>query len=312
MTEAWSAERVVSVDLAHALVEAQFPSLAPVRVQSFGAGWDNTAFVINDTYVFRFPRRQVAVSLIETEARLLPAIASRLPLPVPVPGFVGRPSERYPWPFAGYRMLPGHDGSAINPDDERRADAAVSLGRFLAALHAIPPAEAAALSAGPDPLSRLDPVRRVPRARTELDQLARAGVIHDVHRLAAVLDAAPLTYVARNDTLVHGDLYAGNLLVDETGRLTGVIDWGDMHLGDPASDLMIAHTFLPPAAHAAFQQAYGGVADLTWRMARQRALWHTLTDLVYAHSTGDADTLRECRRALHYLASAPTSSPSAP
>src|SRR5262249_28090131 len=114
----------------------------------------------------------------------------------------------------------------------------------------------------------------------------------------------PADYVPRGDTLVHGDLYARHLLVNPADELAGVIDWGDVHLGDPASDLMIAHAFLPPAAHAAFRRAYGAIADLTWHIARLRALWHTVFVLVYADATQDADLLREGRMALHHLARA--------
>src|SRR6516164_1241820 len=105
MTQPWSAEFVVSADLARSLIEAQFPHLAPARVEALGVGWDNSAFRVNDAYVFRFPRRQIAVPLLGVEAGLLPALAPRLPLPVPAPTFLGRPTEAYPWPFAGHPMI---------------------------------------------------------------------------------------------------------------------------------------------------------------------------------------------------------------
>jgi aminoglycoside phosphotransferase (APT) family kinase protein len=80
-----------------------------------------------------------------------------------------------------------------------------------------------------------------------------------------------------------------------------VIDWGDIHLSDPAVDLAIAHSFLPPTAHAAFRQAYGPVDADTWQVARLRALWHSLTVLVYADEVGDTDLVREGHVALGYL-----------
>jgi aminoglycoside phosphotransferase (APT) family kinase protein len=302
MTPPWAAEVVVSGDLARSLIEAQFPELAPARVEPLAAGWDNTAFRVNGRLVFRFPRRQVAVPLLEAEVRLLPVLAPRLPLPVPVPGFVGRPTAAYSWPFAGYPLLPGRTACAATLDEGQRVAAAEPLGRFLAALHAVPASQAACHGAGPDPISRLDPARRVARARENLDQFAARGFVEDARPLRAILDAAPDSYTARADTLVHGDLYARHLLVDGENRLAGVIDWGDVHLGDPAADLMIAHTFLPPTAHGAFRAAYGPVADVAWRMARLRAVWHTLFVLAYAVDSGDADLGREARVALRHLA----------
>src|SRR5271166_1777638 len=100
MPQPWVAECAVPADLARSLIEAQFPTLLPVSVQPCGEGWDNTAYLVNGAHIFRFPRRRIAVPLLEIETRVLPAIAARLPLPVPRPAFAGQPTERYPWPFA--------------------------------------------------------------------------------------------------------------------------------------------------------------------------------------------------------------------
>src|ERR1700676_2615249 len=142
MQRPWTAEIEVSAALAQVLIESQFAELAPIRIAPLGVGWDNTAYRVNGEYVFRFPRRQIAVELILTETRLLPLVAPRLSLPVPVPKFVGQPTERYPWPFSGYRMLAGRTACAAGMDDRQRIAAAEPLARFLAALHAIDADEA--------------------------------------------------------------------------------------------------------------------------------------------------------------------------
>jgi aminoglycoside phosphotransferase (APT) family kinase protein len=92
------------------------------------------------------------------------------------------------------------------------------------------------------------------------------------------------------------------VLVGDDRRLAGVIDWGDVHRGDPAIDLSIAHIVLPGAAHAAFRAAYGPIAPDTWAVARLRALWHTLMILPYARERADADLVREVRWTLRSLA----------
>jgi aminoglycoside phosphotransferase (APT) family kinase protein len=302
MTRPWSPEHVLTPEQARLLVEAAFPRLAPAAVQALGVGFDNTAFRVNGEYVFRFPRRQVAVPLIEAETRLLPMIAPRLPLAVPVPVLNGRPMAGYPWPWSGYRMIPGRTACAAAPDDAARAATAEPLARFLAALHAVPADLAAGAGAGPDTWRRLDLAHRRPQAQDNLRRLAGRGVVQDPGPLQRILDGAPAAYVPRGDTLVHGDLYVRHLLVDSDNRLTGVIDWGDAHLGDPAVDLAVAHTFLPPAAHAVFRRCYGVIDDRTWAVARLRGLCHTLLVLVYAAETGDADLVREGQATLRYLA----------
>jgi aminoglycoside phosphotransferase (APT) family kinase protein len=301
MPPTWTPEVELGPDLARALIEEQFPSLAPACVEPLGVGWDNTAFRVNNGYVFRFPRRQVVVPLIEAETRVLPCIASRLPLPVPVVTFQGQPSEAFAWPFIGHCMIPGRTACSAALTEAERIAAAEPLGRFLAALHAIPTAEARRLGAGPDPIAKLDIGKRLPKAFELIGRLSQSGLIEDAATLRQMLDAVPTSYVARADTLVHSDLYVRHLLVDENHRLAGVIDWGDVHLGDPAVDLTIALTFLPAAARPIFCAAYGPVEASAWCIARGRALWHTLNLLDYGRDRSDADLVREARWALRYL-----------
>src|SRR5215475_11256007 len=144
----WTAERAVSPELARDLIADQFPELAPVRVEAPSEGWDNIAYLVNGEWIFRFPRRTIAVDLIRTEVAVLPVIAPRLPLSIPLPVFAGEPEERFPWPFAGYRRLAGQTACRAGLTDEQRSRAAVPLARFLRALHAIPPGEAAQAGAG--------------------------------------------------------------------------------------------------------------------------------------------------------------------
>src|SRR5262249_19031975 len=100
----------------------------------------------------------------------------------------------------------------------------------------------------------------------------------------------------------HGDLYARHLLVDDAGALSGVIDWGDVHLGLPWLDLSIAFGFLPPSARAAFFETYGGVPDRALvRRARLRALGYAVALLVYGAETSDVDLVREARVSLDHL-----------
>jgi aminoglycoside phosphotransferase (APT) family kinase protein len=309
VAEPWTAEVVVDVDLARSLIESQFPDLAPARVEPLGVGWDNTVYVVDRTWVFRFPRRKVALPLNERELRLLPAVAPRVPLPVPVPTRIGRATDAFPWPFAGHRFLVGRSASVAGLDDARRAAMAGPLARFLAALHAFPVETARALGAKPDDIGKLDVRRRAPPTRAALVELRDAGAFDgDVLRgLDRALDVAPRTDFAAR--FVHGDLYARHVLVDDAGAACGVIDWGDCHLGDVAVDLSVAHHMLPPSAHDAFRRAYGsfdGVAidDATWRLAKFRAVVHATACLRYARDVGDvaADMGREAALTLRWCA----------
>ncbi|HUJ26648.1 MAG TPA: phosphotransferase [Myxococcales bacterium] len=277
----WDAEREIAGELARALIEQQFSQLAPASVEPIGEGWDNQVFLVNDAWVFRFPRRAAAVPLLLDERLALPAVAGKLPWPVPRLEFEGAASERFPWPFNGYRFLPGRTADRAALTDAQRARLAAPLGRFLRALHSIaPPAGMPG-----DVIARLDAARLVPLIS---DRLRRQGVtppawIHQSVR-------AP-----RGGTLLHGDLHARQLLLDGAARVTGVIDWGDSHVGDAAVDLSAAHSFLPAAAHGEFRAAYGDIDDDTWRLSRLRALHVTAALADWARDRGDVGLQREAR-----------------
>jgi aminoglycoside phosphotransferase (APT) family kinase protein len=298
----WQSDIAVSTELARSLIESQFPSLAPADVKPFGAGWDNTAFLVNGANVFRFPRRQFAVQFMEAEIRVMPWLGSRLTVAVPVPRWIGRPTTEYPSPFAGYSLISGRTACSFALDATQRSALARPLAHFLAALHGTNAAEAARHGAEPDRIARLNLGPRLPEARADLAFLATQNIVSDVEPYLSILDGWPTGYIPRADTVVHGDLYARHLLLDDHRNLAGVIDWGDVHRGDPASDLMIVYAFLPPSAREIFRQLYPATAELTWQVARVRALWHTMKVARYAHDIKDTDLAREARTALQHLA----------
>ncbi len=298
MAPTWTAEIVVDAVLAARLIAAQFPALAPVHLEPFGEGFDNTAYLVHGTWVFRFPRRAIAVATIEAELRGLPRLAGRLPLPAPVPEFTGAPSEAYPWPFVGYRLLPGRPACRARLTDAQRAAAAEPLAAFLRALHA-QPVDPAVHST--DMCSRTNFDILVPRAHENFSQLVAEKHIDDDAALQALVDSVPEDWAPSADTLVHGDLYACHVLVDAEGAPAAVIDWGDIHRGDPAVDLALVYGFLPAAARPAFWRVYGDVSEVRRRVARLRAASHAAMLLRYAHDLHDAalvaDTLDTLRRA---------------
>ena len=301
MAPPWTAEHILEPALAQSLLEEQFPELSPVRLAELGVGWDNTVFRVNGTHIARFPRRRVGAELLAAERRVLPRLAPRLPLAIPVPVLHGRPSRGYPWEFLLYREIPGRTACAMALDESQRRAAAPVIGHFLSELHAIDAAEAAGWGATRDAMGRLDLEHRRPEAHQRLDALVRLGRGNDVRRLRAIVDAVD-GLAPRADTLVHGDLYVRHLLVDDASHVCGVIDWGDVHLGDPALDLAIAFTFLPPSARDSFFDAYGEVGAATRALARFRALIHTSILVPYALDLGDDDLLWEASASLRFLA----------
>ena len=232
---------------------------------------------------------------------MLPALAPRLPCPIPTPVWFGRPDATYKWPFLGYRRLDGQVASDLGLDEHARAALAAPLARFLRALHDVPLAEAQAWGAPPDKirLSRRDQDRASGASGAEPNWWHAAPSTTPSPWLE-VLDAG-LAVLPLPGALgvVHGDFYSRHILVDDAGRMAGVIDFGDLHLDHPALDLSVAWTVLPPRARPEFFAIYGEVDDRARAVARLRALTSGLAQEAYGRDVGDAKIEREGVLSLH-------------
>jgi len=300
----WTADFDLDVAYAARLIAEQFPELAGSHVRAFGNGWDNAAFLVDERFVFRFPRRRVAICLIERESAILPSIAPRLPLRISSPCFVGAPTAGYPSPFVGHELIAGATACSVPLGDEARLQLAVPLATFLRALHAIEPAPLVARGLPPDEIGRLDHAKRLALTKERCRALHAGGAALVWDELLVWMEEQPPEQLAaRERTIVHGDLYARHVVLDESARVVGIIDWGDVHLGDPALDIALAHLFLPPPAHRAFRDAYGSIDERTWSAARYRAIYHAVLVYDYGVSVGDAALCEIARTAIGYLGS---------
>lgn len=267
-----AAEVAVGVDVVRALLAEQHPDLADAPMRLAAEGWDNAVVRIGDDLAARLPRREAAVPLVVHEQRWLPGLAARLPLPVPAPVRVGRPGAGYPWPWSVVPWLPGEVAAVTPPEDgEQAADA---LGSFLGALHRPAPPDAPE-----NPVRGIPVADRAPTVVRNLTVARAAGVVGLGERFDAVW-AAALAAPAWDGPPVwlHGDLHPANVLVHE-GRLSAVVDFGDLTSGDPATDLAAAWLLLPADARARFWAAYAATAA------------HPVTDALVARAHGWAASL---------------------
>lgn len=298
MNQSWSPDRVITENEAKNLIEEQFPILKPVTIKKFGEGFDNSAFVVNETFIFRFPRRELAAELINTENRLLPVLATKLPISVPNPDFIGVPGGDYPWSFSGYRSLNGNTPTQLTHD--QRLLSAEGLAEFLKILHQFPLTDATKLQIPKDLLGRIDMEKRMPMMETRLTEVSKKGIVHQ-QTLNSIRDYARTISGSLTDkkvALVHGDLHIRNMLVDEKGKVSAIIDWGDTHIGHPAIDLSIVYSFLPLEGRVRFFEIYGDVADETKAIARFKAIYTTILLLLYAFDSKDSQLLEDCQDSL--------------
>ena len=290
----WDAEVVVDEGLVHELLAEQFPELDASSARLLGEGWDNSVWVVEERWAFRLPRRDIAIPGVQRELAVLPALAPLLPAPIPVPRFVGAPSDRFPWPFFGAELLPGVEPCDAGLSDDDREELGGELGRFLRVLHS----EETLARVDPrselpdDPLRRADMPFRVTRTRERIAELP-PDVWRPPVRVAEVLAEAERLPPRARRVLTHGDLHVRHLLV-ERGGVTGVIDWGDLCRSDPAIDLMLVWSLLPPAGRDRFAEVYGVLDEEDVLLARVLAFFLGLTLAIYAHDVGHAALQREC------------------
>ncbi|MEU8412432.1 aminoglycoside phosphotransferase family protein [Amycolatopsis japonica] len=252
-------------DLVRALLREQHPDLAGLELRDVEGGWDNQQWRLGPGLAVRLPRTERAPGLLRGEQKWLPVLADRLPLPTPVPVRIGEPSALFEHTWTIMRWVEGE------PSDRApitRPDAAETLAGFLAALHQEAPTDA--------PVS---PTRGIPLAemRDGFDQGlefiegdAHTGPAREIWEKALAApawDGAPIW--------LHGDLHAANVIVRD-GTLAGVIDFGDLCSGDPATDLSAAWLLLPEGTANRFFEAYAVADEATVARARGWAVLRAL------------------------------------
>jgi aminoglycoside phosphotransferase (APT) family kinase protein len=274
-------EVATDADLVRRLLAAQFPGWAGLPIERVeSAGTDNAIYRLGDDLAVRLPRIAWATGQVEKESRWLPRLAPHLPLAIPVPIAKGAPGEGYPWQWSVQPWLDGENATRERIRDLR--EAATDLARFIAALRRIDPAggpPAGVASSRGVPLATRDAATRA--------AIAALGGTIDVGAVTAAWVAALDAAVWSGPGVwIHGDLNAGNLLV-QRGRLSAVIDFGTLAVGDPACDLMVAWTLLDVGTRDVFRAALA-VDDQDWERGRGWALSFGLIALPYYEHTNPA------------------------
>ena len=255
--------------LVTSLLRDQHPDLADEPLRFVTHGWDNVTWRLGDDLAVRLPRTEMAAELVVKEQEWLPSIGARIPLDVPWPVRVGLPGRGYPWHWSVVRWIEGEtlDLSPASPTEARR------WGETLACLHTVAPARAPVnpYRAQALPVDRFE--QRIGRA--DPDVAAAGGRLVELVRAAALLPRPQPRWV-------HGDLHPRNV-VGDAGRIIGIIDWGDLTAGDPATDLASMWLLFEPARHEDVIAGYGGadrdtvIRSVAWA-AHFGVLLATITD----------------------------------
>ena len=282
-------EVAVDTSLVGRLVAAQFPQWAGLPLQPVpSGGTDNVLFRLGEDMVVRLPRTGRTSATLEKERRWLPRLAPLLPVAVPVPLAEGLPGDGYPFPWSVYAWLNGDDAATAGDVDARALG--TDLAQFLAALQAID------TTGGPRPGAH-NFFRGVPLARRDAATRAAIAALEaelDVDAATAEWEAALRAPRRQGPPVwIHGDLDSRNVLV-ENARLTAVLDFGGLGVGDPACDVAVAWKVLPPETRESFRAALA-IDDPTWARSRGWALSQAVNALSYYTSETNPVLVRQAR-----------------
>jgi aminoglycoside phosphotransferase (APT) family kinase protein len=284
---------VINEHLVTKLISEQFLQWKDLPIKSVPhQGCDNKTFRLGDHMLVRVPSSEEYVRQVKKEHKWLPLLAPNLPLPIPEPIAMGKPSKYYPWNWSIYRWLDGDSANSLKLDDINLETIALQLAHFLNEFHKFDAAGA--------PTPGLHNWWRA--AHTSVYDAETRMLIYKLKNFINVDKATSLWEVAisskwgKDPVWVHGDISSGNILLKDN-KLSAVIDFGCMGIGDPACDLTIAWTFFKNKSREVFKNSIG-LDPNTWSRARGWALWKALYELSQLEDKSSTKAIEQ-KRIIH-------------
>ncbi|SMF63939.1 Predicted kinase, aminoglycoside phosphotransferase (APT) family [Paenibacillus uliginis N3/975] len=260
---------MINVDLVVRLINEQFPEWSGLEVRPVQfSGHDNRTFHLGEHMSVRLPSAESYVPQVEKEQIWLPILRQKLSLPISTPLAKGNPNEEYPWPWSINKWLEGETLSPNNMNDLNQL--ARDLGTFLIELQSI--------DASGGPLAGAHNFHRGGNI-VVYDEESRYAIENNKdtfneHVLKEIWELALDSKWESDPVWVHGDIAPGNILVRD-GKLSAVIDFGILGVGDPACDAAMAWTFFDNDSRKIFKHVLN-MDEGTWNRARGWALWKAL------------------------------------
>lgn len=273
----------IDTTLARRLIANQFPHFSGLPIRDVqNPGWDNVSFRLGENFLVRIPRNARYALQVEVEHTWLPRLAPLLPLEIPEPVALGAPELGLEYNWSIYRWIDGETDAAEPAHDE--IPLAEDLARFLKAMWAVDAAD------GPRPGERNFHRGGALRNYDEQTRAALAAIPKNFPSslLLEMWGEALETSWDRPAVWVHGDVAPGNIILRD-GRLSAVIDFGQLAAGDPACDLAFAWRRFGAEAREAFRQALH-IDEATWRRGRAWALWKAAIICAGIAKTTEAET----------------------
>ena len=216
------------------LITKKFPAVSFTNTTLITKGWDNDVVLLDNNYVFRFPKRENSKNRFPAEVKLLKYLATDSPLPIPAYNLISTEPA-----FGGYTII---DGKEMEPGLVKELDRntqeliAKQLGDFLAFLHSTPLTVAHDAGFQEEPNGYWWGEKRTSERYERLQKLVfpnltQKEVIWTTHQFETYLD---LDFSFKR-TVTHSDIKSDHIFFKDN-KISGIIDFAEVEIGDPALD----------------------------------------------------------------------------
>ncbi len=260
----------IDADVVRHLLASQNNHLSSEKLEYVGSsGTSNIIFRVGQKHLIRLPRCPRDETSLLKETKWLPTLSPQLSLGTPRLVMKGQPTDAFPLAWAIYTWLDGENFDPRLVGDG--VDSGNTLANFVSELRSINPSEG-------------------PRSDRDSDLIASdPQVIEAIRSLGSNFDKEAITFAWETlsnypnwrgvNTWTHGDLLPPNILVKD-GRISAIIDFGLIGVGDPAVDLIPAWSTLRGVARERFRSTLQ-VDDSAWYRGQGMALRQALKIIPY-------------------------------
>lgn len=230
-------------------IRIEFPEVKFNRATMPKQGLDHVAIFLDDQWVFRFVKNPEYAALFPNEVQLLCALQTHITLPIPNYTHVSKDKS-----FGGYKKIQGQPLTRAGyrqMSHQMRKKIASTLANFLCELHTFPSSKARALQ-----VPREDPQAYLSTLEKDYRQFVEPRITPDERAYCEEILLASSEYCQKKHPVVmtHNDLHGQHIYFTSDRGITGIIDFGDRAIGDPAKDFCGLLDIDPSLQKAVFDQ----------------------------------------------------------
>lgn len=228
---------MISKETCREAINKRIPDLVIQQCAFVDHGQNSLVAIVNGELIFKFPRYRHVMEELRKESEMLPIISKQVTLEVPVPLYSSFESDEPGDVFVGYRMIVGIPlERELYWQLENKQALAAQIGGFLHELHGLPADCLADIG-----IEKRDGFAYWSRMLMQIEQ----SVFPHIRPESREQIAESFRRFLDNDehfqyepVLTHGDLGTSNIIYDpKVGKISGVIDFGQLALDDPAIDI---------------------------------------------------------------------------